>query len=149
MDNKFRMDTKRALLDMVRTDRMAVFYRGLFPLLNSQICMHVCVEWCHRLCFEHKVKGMEVAWPALFLAGCGVAHLNIVLASKIYCGRYTHPRNQIVYTNTFHLFTEVARKHKMRGLFAGFAPAFPLYCLGYWSKLEELTNNTIKIIRKK
>jgi hypothetical protein len=93
IDNPDIYSMKNTFVNMIKQERFYIFYKGFFPFINSQIFLYTSVEWSHKLCFEYKIKEMEILWPLLYMTGCILAHLQIVLATKIYCSRFTHPRS--------------------------------------------------------
>ena len=94
---------RKTFKDMVKVDRFAIFYRGLIPAFNAQVYLYVSLEWAQKLVFEYEIENMEYLWPALYFTGCLFAHPFMVLGSKVYCGRLSHPRSQNIYGNSFVL----------------------------------------------
>ena len=149
VDNPFKFDTKRAIIDMIQKDKLSIFYRGLIPMMNGQIFLYITTEWARKLVFEYQLKFMDYCWPVLVGLGWLLAHPHNVLASKVYCGRFTHPREQYIWSNSLQIMNYIVKKHGIKSLYVGFGPAMMLYTCFYHKILYYLTLNSYNSIFNK
>ena len=138
MEYKHKFNLRKSIADMVKNDGMAMFYRGLIPTLNAQIFVFIAIETSRKLAFEFKMKGTEYFWPLLVSVGLLYAHPQTILAQKVYCGRYTHPRIQHVYTNSLKILLEIYKKGGPKSLYVGFGPSIFVYLISYSSEIKSL-----------
>ena len=144
MDNPFK-SYRKLILDMVLKDRFSMFYRGLIPTLNGQIFLYITITWATKLVFEYKFEFMNYLWPLLVFTGYLLAHPQNVLASKIYCGRFTHPRQQhLGGILSLTIMQNLIKTKGPKSLYVGFAPAAILYTIGYGDQIYKLTRNSMK-----
>jgi len=144
VDSPFRHKTFFAVKDMVSKDGVGIFYKGLIPVLHGQLYIYMSVEWSRILVFELQNSFFEFAWPLLILTGWLLGHPQNVLASKLYCGRFTHSRNQNIYGNSLSIMQHIVKTRGIRGLYVGFGPACVLYSCFYHEGLFYLCRNSIK-----
>ena len=145
MDYPMRHRMLRTMIDMVVKDRFQMFYRGLVPTLNGQIFLYITITWATKLVFEYRFEFMNYMWPLLVFVGYLLAHPQHVLAQKIYCGRFTHPRQQhLGGILSLTIMQNLIKAKGPRALYAGFFPACLLYMIGYGNQIYKLSKNSLE-----
>ena len=124
---------------MIKNDGAAIFYRGLLPILNCQIFLYLSIEWSRKLVFEEDCPFSEYIWPFLVGSGIFFAHPWMLLASKVYCSRISHPRQQNIYSNSLSLMNHLVRKEGVKSLYRGLGPASLIYLMSYYDQLYYLS----------